>query len=1567
MDFSNSKFLTFINKEDLTIRIKNEKHKFKDVKIKMDSKDLEDIKLCEYKIEQKEDDLDEEINYVLLINKNNETIYEEKIYLLNVEYYLTTGPFNKRINQKPFYSYLEKKQFNLDDIKEILKREKIDNIYNIDAIKIRRTKDNFFENMNGTESYKYESRFITLELHYNKMKEKNSLINVYNEKIIKIYNKINKYSENLKKYDLIYLYASPLVKDEEGNPSSFSKISYREEIKIILDIMKKKKKKFKCLFQCASQSVLRDVLATKKTKVLHISCHGCLDKKNQNYSLLLENLDKCGQEQNIQKNTLKSMIQSNSSKINKIDAIILTSCHSEGFQELLVEICNPKYIIYINKADPIADIVCVLFAEYFYSELTEGKSISESFDKTIKKLKLNSRILSTIADPDKEIGKIKIFPVKSKQVYSSPFAFNGEGELITNENVKINFNSQKYKTMIGKSSIITKVLKDIKDINEENHFSLIYGKKGLEKLDFAESLCVHLFERKYIYNYEIFNESEIGDNILRIIETKIEEMQQHAKSFKKKAIIVIKIEEIEKIQKIKKKFGNNNNCYFIIIIDEENIGRIKNCNCFNALLDKNNAKKLFQELYSSYGRNARDIKEKDLESLIKKTNPKNDLYEPKKISKIVDSYILGVPIDKINLEDNVIKKRTLSLTPLYAYLFLLSKMPSGLPDCFVQLIFKENFDDNLIGKYTMNNWNYFNSDINFKDLGNIEMENQIKEENKKNKEKNFEEFEKYSMKYFLKALKLYAKLLYYYIEKERNKINYPDENFHLIFNSYNNEGIWKSNIPNIKDDENINENEFIDKDFNIENHRENIFYLISYLVKNLKYIDEAYNYIDYLVEILLLFPSYFFLKRICKFYIIQCKELCSKCQKYYQDNYKNVEELIKYGSLETKLKNIDNSNYNIDESEMPYDENFKLELAILNKKREELKLQIQKCNEIFLNWKDNYKSKFKEFAKKFEYLNAKLSLFLYSIDIEKKDILKEKINFPEDNDLNLELNLLRILKKEEKCDCTIKKLLEDVKKNDLIPLKKKSILYYVLAMYYYSDKTMEIAERFLKEALSFSKGIKFLEHRINIDLFYIFLNKIKSEESSVKDEKINGEKSIEKDIEKNIKKLNFLMNDFCSDKLNEKESQVRQEFYDLLEPNTIMLNSNPLNNGFSILSTGIYAQPNNQYYILKKLNETKKEKIKSYIRMKSYILNKQNLTEALKKKGEILIIQSDDFTEKGDIIMESDKGISEKLSKQDFIEILNSSQKAFGYKIVLLCFINSSELFAAIKNQVKYDYLIYFESIDCNNIKSKDLREYNKLIIEFIIDFISSYKENDNKINLSISESNFVDKLNKSYLKDIFKYIIKKNLDNSTIISSQISYHEKGIFFSDPLLDLPFNEFTITNDETNNYGNEMNDIINKIVEGKGQSISCNKSQKEKYLKMGSDIIKRFYRHKKFIKYYCIDIEKREDIELITKGKENKNKFGQNEQKKYFYFIYNCKHNNSTEIVDILIKNNNNYYLIIYDDEEKNALEDKDILDTESSFDSHVDNIEDKEFSVFEKKVNYSEPDSEDNFFEDEIN
>ena len=107
----------------------------------------------------------------------------------------------------------------------------------------------------------------------------------------------------------------------------------------------------------------------------------------------------------------------------------------------------------------------------------------------------------------------------------------------------------------------------------------------------------------------------------------------------------------------------------------------------------------------------------------------------------------------------------------------------------------------------------------------------------------------------------------------------------------------------------------------------------------------------------------------------------------------------------------------------------------------------------------------------------------------------------------------------------------------------------------------------------------------------------------------------------------------------------------------------------------IFAYPNNHYYILNELDELSKEKkIKSDIKLKSDILNEENLNKVLGKNGDILIIQSDDFNKDGDIFLESDDGESQRLEKNKILSNLNK-QKKVEFKIIILCFINSIKYF----------------------------------------------------------------------------------------------------------------------------------------------------------------------------------------------------------------------------------------------------------------------------------------------------
>ena len=130
-------------------------------------------------------------------------------------------------------------------------------------------------------------------------------------------------------------------------------------------------------------------------------------------------------------------------------------------------------------------------------------------------------------------------------------------------------------------------------------------------------------------------------------------------------------------------------------------------------------------------------------------------------------------------------------------------MQLELPDCFLQLIF-DNYthiydDKNIIIKCPINNWNVVNKDKKF--------------------EENFKE-NKYMdicYKYIYETLKLYAELSNFFIEENKEKINFREGNIHYVFNSYNNRLIWKSKIPNSIGK--LIGKKIFNKDFNLDNHK----------------------------------------------------------------------------------------------------------------------------------------------------------------------------------------------------------------------------------------------------------------------------------------------------------------------------------------------------------------------------------------------------------------------------------------------------------------------------------------------------------------------------------------------------------------------------------------------------------------------------------------------------------------------------------------------------------------------------------------------------------------------------
>ena len=1499
--------------------------------------------------------LEKDIKYfqlkIIHIPKNKEFI-NKSIYLKNVEYYLTRNDNNKRINSKPYFSYIEckeKKYYNIDNILELIEKENVLNYYIFDYFRYYDPEKKAFLKI-PNKNIQIQKKNI-FEFHI-KGRKNNLLSNIkimnqyYIDELIKIKNKINHYSDFQENYDLIYLYASPVIENEDYKEHG-ALISYPEEIKVIIESMKNNGKKFKCKFECLNEEVLKDILMNYKTKILHISAHGSYKGK---YYLNLENTKKKGQTILLSTDQLRNyLINANKANLNQIDLAFVSTCFSEDFGKLFNDF-GVKNVIYIDQKTKVVDKISLFFTKIFYKYLCEGHSIKDSYDEAMKSLREDKKIkimtywngacccnhvhlIDLKKEEDKKSDKTNSKQKKSqeeikcnhhdthqirsdlchcrykkphyhhkncryfkeykskfkslegrvkeveKDVYAicccdvnyehderekikyeqpnnfysdiSPFKYNEKGNILINSIIRYNFDKNKWISIKQRQSLMGRI---INCINTDENFVVFFGEKGVLKLDFTESLCVYLYERKIINNYEIFRiNSELDYNNMK---NKIDEDNQKLKLFHQKNVKVVKFDNddfkrnVNYLMEIYENFCIKDNykykLFFIFIFNwegkEENqfktsleeilknkkkIELISNQNLFYAGL---NTEK-YSYLYDRYLEDS-NIK---LTQTQKKNLLKNEPETPENIKIICEKLLEGkIVLDPIKIEnfkefkDSIEKQQKLS----YLLYHLLSNMPSGLPDSFLKLIFDDydQFEDDkfFIEKSKENEWNIIKTDKYFYE--------------------NFKEIKKFEDCYnnLLKALKIYTQLLNFFIKKNRKKIYNKYGNIHYIYNSYNNGDIWRCKCPELivkKLGKKI-----FDNDFNIGKHKHNIINLI-YLIINKVPIEKIEESLDYLEKILLLFPSYFFLKKENLDLLHICFNLC-----------------------ENLIKRIDKSN--------------------LKKKNDYLKRE--------------------------KYLKQKLLIYLYSIDGSNNAILKEESI---ENDLKEELDFLKLMRKN------------DIELNDLKNLEqyisdeKKFYLYYEYAIFYFKKGDYKNSMEKLNSALNLESIINdMIRNRITIDYCYAFKQeyitkqgKREIEETKKEELKKNINEEYDKLI-KNTKKLKEIMKQPRQKNLYFEAFELRKELYNLLEPDIVMLNSNPLKNK----SSYIYY-PNNQYYILNEL----KQNIKSYIRIKSDILNKENLNSALNEKGKILIIQSDDFTENGDLILENAKGESNILLKEHFIQMIKKKEKEIKYEVIILCFPKSAKLKEDLSNIT--DYLITFE--DFVNFKDEKLimKKYNHEAIQFLVDFIIKTVDNINNNGYNAIFENARDNFlnNIKDIKNGFKckdYIIstKRNNINSKIIF-QDNIQTKKVFLYGSLPKLKYLNYNDINYK--DYSSKIYELIEYFNHDNVKIFYSNNKNIRYYLTISFEAMKFFYRHKTFCELFKIDFNDENDkillISLIRKLNEMKNEDNEEseneedeediQQKSCFILIYNCNSKDMLEInlYSILNKNNNSSFIIIY--------------------------------------------------------
>ena len=320
--------------------------------------------------------------------------------------------------------------------------------------------------------------------------------------------------------------------------------------------------------------------------------------------------------------------------------------------------------------------------------------------------------------------------------------------------------------------------------------------------------------------------------------------------------------------------------------------------------------------------------------------------------------------------------------------------------------------------------------------------------------------------------------------------------------------------------------------------------------------------------------------------------------------------------------------------------------------------------------------------KREENLKQKLLLFLYSIDESKNEIIN--INDIINKDLKLEIDFLKEIRTKNKTIKNFENLLQNAS-NEM-----KLYIYREIAIIHFKNKNYNDCMDNLKNILNLEDINNIYKNRLILDCICTFLKKCKKENNQTENQIIEGTKN---DINENyklikekIKELNEIIKRPLQKNIYEEAFKLRDKIYDdLLQPDIIMLNSNSIKN----ISNNNYSL-NNQYYILDKLSRD----INKHIRIKSYVLNNDNLSKALNEKGEILIIQSDDYTFNGEIVYESKNGESEILKLDNLISI--TKNKKINYKIIILCFQNSNKIKDYFNN---CPYVISFNYFNNLNLK----------------------------------------------------------------------------------------------------------------------------------------------------------------------------------------------------------------------------------------------------------------------------
>ena len=1261
---------------------------------------------------------------------------------LKVFYELTKGPKHQKIykDSEPFFIHyhLEPNQtcINLNLLKRIISSEI--NPYTIEEFRyLNPTKKGFIRITDKTSIPMMNLIYLKIQLKEPEPEEFTKLDKLKKELETKIKdyedikNKIKEVVDD-KKIDLYFLYAFPMVETENIELNSI--ITYHLEISKLIKIYKNSKKGFNTMFESCNQHKLEEAIRATP-KIIHISCHGKDPNKNNGYALVLEDR---GYKFELTAENLEKILANLQTQLKQIDLVVLSSCHSEVAGKLFLKY-GVGNVIYINKNFPITNTASLNFAISFYQKLIDGFSIEYSFNETIKYLnkqdKLNKKSFKCCCYFHKHNKKCclknknvseyihKNFHVECNCNFEEYNKHYNSCSILANAKIYNKKNRNKDEKLIIKeidaniSVICCGCFEEKEDLHHKGEtFKFKYEKRNEESGDikvYRDNKSGGVFNKNKNC-YEIHHLSEYEDNFLFLIGNRdkareIAEIIQDDNS-EKQFFIIYGEKDVGKYNFAKSV------CIYLFernIIDNFYVKRARSIDVIKGQIDKK-----FEEGKYVF------IIEIDVEL----QTPINLVYEILNEKSLFDKrfyffILLRTTKDKIEININQEKFKLIdlkNLTPQKA-MQLLGELGNVhdlkknylTDDQLIKLIEKKKYLRHemlplLKLIYSHDNYESIEKELN---------DNELKKKCSESDISNF--IEKARNIIFLlyimnKGLPKSVIILYEPNFEEIIKLKNSEKYF--CPGNHNYLKISKSEIHYDDISCKVTEQkrkELIEKC--VEIFAKLLFHLLQ---KNRNNLDQ--NYLKP-PDIEFYFNNFFenleFWKTFNNLKYEECfkkDENSSAYEKIILKNEINLEDIRDniYNLFDLNVESI-NSLYSENENSREYLEQILIMLPrLFVKKESEIKEILKKC---------------KNFLKKIKNINRKniIRINLFSIifsednEINTKDFDKLDIN---ERAYAYFINGIRInriiykyfrnefIKETKKFKLkeyiTLAKDSFDTAKSSFENNTMKAHCYFHIGNLFYRQKNYEEAEKNYKNGRALKNISEFIKGLIDNKLATLFIENIHIDANN----KLKFEEVVQEMT--NMKDIRFIL----------KGKELKKEMEEKFLPDIIMLNSNPLirEKNYSSQNNNIQASPNNQYYLMNKLYD--RNDIKTNLIIKYKVLNEENLREAFTGKGKILILQSDDYNEAGDILLESHIGTSYTLSNSKFF----SKIKKINYDILILCYINSGKSIGLLENKTKY--LITFDSgikTIFNDIGDKAILEYNKLSIDFLEHFIVNISSDD--------------------------------------------------------------------------------------------------------------------------------------------------------------------------------------------------------------------------------------------------